>query len=108
VDEENAMEKSATELVCIAQFTAKEGQEDELIRSLHRLIEPTHRESGCIRYELNQQEDNPRVITFVEKWASREVFDSHCRMPYIEEYFQNVAPNLVETQSVKLHREILP
>ncbi|MGD0498104.1 MAG: putative quinol monooxygenase [Bryobacteraceae bacterium] len=102
------MKKADAELVCIAQFTAKEGKEEELIRLMHRLIAPTHRETGCLRYELNQQQDNPRVITFVEKWASREVFDAHCQMAYIKDYFQNVAPNLVEMQSVTLHREILP
>ena len=102
------MKKADVELVCIAQFTAKKGKEEELIRSLHGLMKPTHQESGCIRYELNQQEDNPRVITFVEKWASRDVFEAHCQMAYIQDYFQNDAPNLVEMQSVTLHREILP
>jgi quinol monooxygenase YgiN len=102
------MKKADTELVCIARFTAREGREAELISSLHRLIEPTHREAGCVRYELNQQEDDPRVVTFVEKWASRDAFDAHCQMSYIKDYFENIAPNLVETQSVTLHREILP
>jgi hypothetical protein len=27
-------------------------------------------------------------------------------MPYIKDYFENVAPKLVETQSVTLHREV--
>ena len=48
------------------------------------------------------------MVTFVEKWASREDFDAHCQMSYIQDYFENVMPNLVETQSVTLHREILP
>ncbi|MBN1674591.1 MAG: antibiotic biosynthesis monooxygenase [Kiritimatiellae bacterium] len=100
--------KARKELVCIAQFTAKPGKEDELINSLHSLMEPTHKEKGCIRYELNQRDDDPRIVTFIEKWASKAVFDKHCSMPYIANYFQNVAPQLVEKQDVSIHTEILP
>jgi len=102
------VKKAQKEIVCIAQFTAKEGKENELIKSLHVLMKPTHKEKGCIRYELNQGIENPRLITFVEKWASRKIFDKHCAMPYIEDYFENVAPKLVELQVVTLYKEILP
>jgi quinol monooxygenase YgiN len=99
--------KAEKEIVCVAQFTAKPGKEDDLVKALHGLMAATHKEKGCSRYELNQSIDNPRVITFIEKWASKEDFDKHCNMPYIKEYFQK-APQLVEAQSVTLHKEILP
>ena len=103
------MPKKATkEIVCVAQFTAKPGRENQLVRSLHKLIKDTHQEEGCIRYELNQQIDDPRVVTFIEKWADKKTFDKHCAMPYITDYFNHVAPKLVKAQSVTLHREILP
>jgi quinol monooxygenase YgiN len=72
------------------------------------LMKPTHKEPGCIRYELNQREDDPRWITFIEKWKDRKTFDEHCAMPYITEFFNDVRPKLVETYEVKLYREILP
>jgi quinol monooxygenase YgiN len=102
------MKKSTTELVCVAQFFAKENKTDELIAALHSLIKPTHSEKGCMRYELNQREDEPRWLTFIEKWSDRGAFDEHCAMPYIKRYFDEVRPNLVETFEVKLYREILP
>lgn len=100
--------KAKNEVVCIARFTAKSGKQNQLLRSLHQLMEPTHKEKGCIRYELNQQIDNPRVITLVEKWSNRKIFDKHCAMPYITNYFKHVAPKLVAGRSVGLHQEILP
>jgi quinol monooxygenase YgiN len=100
--------KAKKEIVCVAQFTAKPGKVNQLISSLHKLMKPTHKEKGCVRYELNQQIDNPRVITFIEKWADKKTFDKHCAMPYITDYFNNLAPKLVKAQSVTLHREILP
>ena len=102
------LQKADKELVCVAQFIAKAGSEDELLQELHSLIRPTTKEKGCIRYELNQGTDNPRQIVFVEKFASREAFDSHCGMPYIKTFFADVAPRLVESQVVTLYKQVLP
>jgi quinol monooxygenase YgiN len=102
------MTKNKTQVVCVAEFHAIEGKTDELIDALHVLMKPTHKEPGCIRYELNQREDDPRWITFIEKWKDRKTFDEHCAMPYITEFFNDVRPKLVETYEVKLYREILP
>ena len=102
------LKKAEKELVCVAQFVAKPGGEDELLRELHSLMAPSHKEKGYVRYELNQGIDNPRQIAFVEKFASREAFDFHCATPYIKKFFEAVAPRLVESQVVTLYTEILP
>jgi len=100
--------KDTTQVVCVAEFLAKPGKTDELIAALHVLMEPTHQEKGCLRYELNQRTDDPRWITFIEKWSDKPTFDKHCAMPYITHYFDDVRPNLVEDFVVKLYEEILP
>ncbi len=101
------MKKNTTQLVCVAEFRAKEDSTDDLVAALHSLLDNTRREPGCIRYELNQREDDPRWLTYIEKWADRKTFDEHCAMPYIKHYFDVVRPELVETFEVKLYREIL-
>lgn len=100
--------KNTTQVVCVAEFFAKEGHAKELIEALHVLIKPTHAEEGCLRYELNQRADDPSGITFIEKWKDRKVFDEHCAMPYIKHFFDNVLPELVDRFEVKLYEEILP
>lgn len=100
--------KNTVQVVCVAEFRAKEGKTGELIDALHVLMKPTHQEPGCMRYELNQRVDDPLWITFVEKWKDKKSFDEHCAMPYITHYFDNVRPNLVEEFAVKLYEEILP
>ena len=102
------MTKNKIQVVCVAEFHALEGKTDALIEALHVLMKPTHKEPGCIRYELNQREDDPRWVTFIEKWKDQKTFDEHCAMPYISEFFNDVRPKLVETYEVKLYREILP
>jgi quinol monooxygenase YgiN len=78
------------------------------VAALHSLIKATTAEPGCIRYELNQRTDDPRWVTFVEKWKDGKAFDEHCRMPYIKHYFDDVQPHLVEKFEVKLYQEVLP
>ncbi len=100
--------KNTTQVVCVAEFRAFEGKTDALIRALHVLLSPTHEEPGCIRYELNQRIDDPRWVTYIEKWKDKEAFDKHCNAPRITHYFNVDRPELVETYEVKLYHEILP
>jgi quinol monooxygenase YgiN len=100
--------KDTTQVVCVAEFRALEGKTDDLIAALQVLMVPTHNEPGCIRYELNQRDDDPRWVTFIEKWKDRKAFDEHCAMPYIAHYFNDVRPELVESFEVKLYQEIMP
>ena len=100
--------KRTIQLVCVAEFFAFEGKTDALIDALYRLMEPTHQEAGCLRYELNQRQDDPRWITFIEKWADQKTFEEHCATPYIANFFNVQRPDLVEKFEVKLYREILP
>lgn len=101
-------DKNTTQVVCVAEWRAKEGKTDELMKALHVLMQPTHKEPGCIRYELNQRVDDPRLITFVEKWKDKKAFDEHCATPYIKNFFDNVRADLVDSFEVKLYEEILP
>ena len=96
------------EIVCVAEFVALSGKERDLLETLHELMKPTHQEPGYIRYELNVHIDDPRIVTFIEKFKSRAAFDEHCAMPYIKNYFDNQRPGLVESFRVNLYREVLP
>ncbi|WP_421919109.1 putative quinol monooxygenase [Marinifilum sp.] len=100
--------RNETQLVCIANFTAKEGEVDQLIQNLHKLIPLTLQEGGCIRYELNQAVDEPNKITFIEKWYDQETFDAHCNKPYILDFFNDGNPHHVKEFEVRLHKELLP
>ena len=97
-----------TQMVCVAEFYARQGKTDPLIAALHILMQPTHKEPGCLRYELNQRSDDPRWITYIEKWKDKKAFDAHCEMPHIAHFFQDVQPDLVDKFEVKLYHEVLP
>ena len=87
------MPATSDEVVVVAHFTARPGRERELFDVLHSLLEPTRKEPACLRYELNQEVDNPRAFTFAEKFVNREAFEA--------------LPVLVEKQYIGLHRQVL-
>ena len=69
----------------VATFLAETGKEDELERILLELIEPTRRESGCIRYDLLRSlKGEDAELVFVEEWESEAALDAHGQMPYIQ------------------------
>ena len=52
-ERENSMLKKAEhEIVCVAEFTAKEGKEEELLEAMRALIPPTRSEKGNIRLNV--------------------------------------------------------
>lgn len=101
------MGKPAEEIVVVAHFSAMQGKEGELLNVMHSLLEPTRREPGCMRYELNQEIENPRAFTFAEKFAAREAFEAHLKMPHVAS-FADQSASLVESKQVRFHRELLP
>lgn len=79
-----------SEVVVVGSFTAQQGREAEAVEVLTALVEPTHREEGCILYALHQGTDEPRRLAFVERWASRELLDAHLASPHVKEALTRV------------------
>lgn len=102
------IKKNELQIVCVADFVAIEGKTEALMAALHSLIQPTYQEPGCLRYELNQRSDDLRRISLIEKWQDNEIFQRHCAMPYIKQFFDEDRPALVESFEVKLYEEVLP
>ncbi len=46
------------------------------------LVEQTRQESGCIKYELLQNQSDSTDFTFVEEWVSDDAFDVHLKTPH--------------------------
>jgi quinol monooxygenase YgiN len=72
------------EVVVVGSFTARAGKEQEAEDALRSLVEPTHDEQGCILYALHRGTDDPRRLTFIERWDSREALDAHLSSPHVE------------------------
>jgi quinol monooxygenase YgiN len=74
-----------SEVVVVGSFTAEPGKEREAEEVFRALLEPTHAEEGCILYALHRGTDDPRRLTFIERWASPEALQAHLDSPHIKD-----------------------
>ena len=74
------------QLTVIAHLVARPDKVKDAKRAMVSLIERTRSEQGCIDYNLHQDSDNPVEFTFYENWMSREAWEHHMEMPYLQEF----------------------
>ncbi|MEO1133742.1 MAG: putative quinol monooxygenase [Cyanobacteria bacterium J06639_1] len=59
----------------------------ELVKSeLEKLVPITRKETGCIQYDLHQDNENPAHFLFYETWESRELWQTHMNAPHLAAY----------------------
>lgn len=73
-------------LTIIARIEAKEDSVALVKSELLKLIKPTRSESGCLQYDLHQDNDDPKVFMFYENWESRELWQDHMNTDHIKAY----------------------
>ncbi len=79
-------EKMEKEIVLIAKFIAKTGEENNVREALLSLVNPTRKEKGCILYNFHIETDNNNSFIFYEIWENKESFDLHSQI----NHFKNV------------------
>jgi|SRR5215470_16070526 len=84
-----------TPLTIVAICTAVPGQEDALRAAQEKLVAETVKESGCLRYELHQSTQDPRMLIFVESWASETQWQAHMQGAAIKRFHASGASNLL-------------
>ena len=68
----------------VAHIPAKADQAEQVREILAALVEPTRKESGCIRYELHQNNADPSDLTFIEEWESDAALDAHLQTDHVQ------------------------
>jgi quinol monooxygenase YgiN len=79
-----------TSLRVIARARAKTECVVQVRGILSELIEPTRRESGCLGYELLQNNCDPADFVIVEKWASAAAEHAHFATPHVSVALQQL------------------
>jgi quinol monooxygenase YgiN len=83
------------QLTIIAKLRAKPGMESRVREVFSALTAPTHKEDGCIFYELHQSLENPREFVFYENWASAAHLDAHVKTAHVQAAFK-LAPEILD------------
>lgn len=75
---------------------AKSGREAELREKLRAVVEPSRQDAGNLRYELFEQQDDPRRFIFVEHWDSPAAQAAHHTQTEHIRRFQQEGSDAVE------------
>lgn len=51
----------------VANFFVQKNEIDEFIELSKELVEMSRKDSGCIKYELYQDNENPRIFAIIEE-----------------------------------------
>ncbi|VFQ44810.1 putative quinol monooxygenase [Desulfoluna butyratoxydans] len=76
------------ELIIVARIEAKSEQIGLVKGELLKLLVPTRKEEGCLQYDLHQDNENPAVFLFYERWESRELWQVHMNSAHLAEYLK--------------------
>jgi quinol monooxygenase YgiN len=79
-----------TSLRVIARARAKTECVVQVRGILSELVEPTRLESGCLGYELLQDNCDPADFVIVEKWASAAAEHAHFATPHVSVALQRL------------------
>lgn len=92
----------------VAKNLVKADKMDAFLDMAKELVRETReKDAGCIRYELVQGIDNPRLLTFLEDWEDKEALDKHMDAPHFKEIVPRFADCLEEPCEVTLYKELL-
>lgn len=81
----------------IATIDAKPGKEDIVRQALLSLVPLTREEAGCLEYHVHECLGQTGRFVFYENWKTKEDWDKHLQMPYMQEALAN-APELFANQ----------
>ncbi len=73
-------------LVVVATLHAKAGQLELVKEHAAQLIHLTRLEPGCIEYVLHQDNQNPSVLVFIERWESAAALQAHIASEHFQAF----------------------
>ncbi|MFC8145737.1 putative quinol monooxygenase [Streptomyces paradoxus] len=84
----------------LAEFTAREGAEDEVARMILEYAEKVRQEEGNLTFEVYTKAANPRAYWIFEAYRDEDAFQAHLKAPYGGPFNTALAPLIEEDASV--------
>lgn len=83
-------------LTIVAHIRSAPDQIERVKAELEGLVPTTRSESGCLQYDLHQDNEDPAHFMFYENWESRESWQAHIAAPHITAYRKATEGAIVE------------
>lgn len=91
-------------ITVVAKVVAKKNSVEAVKVELLKLISPTRQESGCIEYNLHQDNLDPAVFLFYETWESSAAIENHINTDHYKAYVKALDGLLEEKVVNKMTR----
>jgi len=88
-----------TKIVVLARIKAKQDSAETVKSELLKIVEPTRKEAGCIKYQLHQDIEDPSIFVFYEIWQSAAFLERHKDTDHYRHYASTVS-GLIEERVV--------
>lgn len=88
----------STQAIKDITIVAKEGQGENLNKTLIHMEEESIKEDGCLRYELYRDTSDNNIFKLYEIWETDAHLEAHRNSPHFVN-FKKVAPDLIENKS---------
>jgi quinol monooxygenase YgiN len=84
----------------LAEFTAREGAEDEVARMILEYAEKVRQEEGNVTFDVYTKAAKPRAFWIFEAYRDEDAFQAHLKAPYGGPFNTALAPLIEEDASV--------
>jgi quinol monooxygenase YgiN len=85
-----------SKITVVAKIVAKKDSVETVKAELFKLIPPTRKESGCIEYNLHQDNQDPSIFLFYETWESVASIEKHINTDHYKAYVKALDGTLEE------------
>ena len=89
-------------IVVTSKFKSLPGLRDKIIEMARPCIEATHKEKGCIRYELFVSSEDDVTLQFVEEWTDLDSLRAHLKTPHLAAFKEQRKDSVGEGASLKV------
>jgi len=79
----------------VARIKASPGRADALEREMKTLVDDTRKETGCIRYDLFRDTQDPDIFVFVEEWETRARWEDHMAGEAIRSFNERIRDGMI-------------
>ncbi|MFF8233991.1 putative quinol monooxygenase [Streptomyces caelestis] len=84
----------------LAEFTAREGAEDEVARLILDYAQKVREEDGNLAFDVYTKASDPRAYWIFEVYRDEDAFRTHLKAPYGVPFNTALAPLIEEDASV--------
>lgn len=93
-------------MVVVAKIKAIPGSENEMKTILLDIIPKVKEEDGTLVYTLHQDQNDPLVFLFYEKYKDTDALVAHSSTPYFKALFKTIKPMLDGNPEIGMYNEL--